>query len=75
MSRTHSLQDVAQHNSARYARTVFTACFRRVIICGQNSSCWVIISDKVYDVTDFLPVSFAGYSCDECRLSTRFFVQ
>ncbi|KAF9821919.1 hypothetical protein IEO21_00349 [Rhodonia placenta] len=35
MSRTHSLQDVAQHNSA--------------------SSCWVIISDKVYDVTDFLP--------------------
>ncbi|KAI0936188.1 hypothetical protein AcV5_004386 [Taiwanofungus camphoratus] len=40
MSRTWSLQEVAQHDTAK--------------------SCWVIISNKVYDVTEFLPAHPGG---------------
>ncbi|CCM00904.1 uncharacterized protein FIBRA_02950 [Fibroporia radiculosa] len=39
MPQSYTLQEVGQHNTSRDAR----------------SSCWVIISNRVYDVTDFLP--------------------
>lgn len=47
-----TLQQVAAHNNARCVESHRGALSGSSHLC---SSCWVIIANKVYDVTDFLP--------------------
>lgn len=55
---TWTLDQVAQHGSPEY---VFRCEHEWLDLWCINRSCWVIIKNYVYDVTEFLPV----------RLSTR----
>jgi cytochrome b involved in lipid metabolism len=50
-----TLSQVAGHNTSRYITATYVDYDR--LIEQISSSCWVIINNKVYDVTDFLPVS------------------
>lgn len=40
------------------------ACLNMLSSNGPGSSCWVVISDKVYDVTEFLPVRCTEHQAD-----------
>lgn len=66
---SYSLQEIAEHNSAKWV--LFGQRLNRFTsyLTLHERSCWVVIKNKVYDVTEFLSVShFVQLVCENWGL-------
>jgi len=61
-----SLEEVAKHSSVQYVHFTISIYEYQTL----DSSCWVIINARVYDVTDFLNVRGLYTSRDSTLLSS-----